>query len=368
MKPAIPQRLRDLAPYQPGKPIEEVQRELGLTDVVKLASNENALGPSPAGLAAARAALANVHRYPEGGAVVLARRLADGLGVEPSQLIFGTGSNEVIDLLVRTFAGSGEAAREEVVFSADAFVVYSIIAHAVGAVAVAVAADGFHHDLDAIADALGERTRLVFLANPNNPTGTAFDRETWRRFLARVPEHVVVVVDQAYFEYVDDPNYPLVLDELDAHPNLVVLRTFSKIHGLAGLRIGYGIGSSEIIGGLARMRQPFNVNSIAQAAALAALDDVEHLERSRALVREGRRYYAEQLDRLGLPWVPSQANFVLVEVGAGAAVCRAMLSRGVIVRPMDGYGMNAHVRITFGTEAENLRCISALEAALAESR
>jgi histidinol-phosphate aminotransferase len=325
MKPRIPEHIQSLTPYQPGKPIEEVERELGLTDVVKLASNENALGPSPAGLAAAHAALADVHRYPEGGAVVLARRLAEKLGVRADQLVFGTGSNEVIDLLIRTFAPAGE----RLVMSADAFVVYALIAKTVGAVPVQVPARGYHHDLDAIADAVTDDTRMVFLANPNNPTGTIFGREAWRRFMSRMPEHVVVVVDQAYYEYVDDDDYPEVLDELNAYAGLVVLRTFSKIYGLAGLRMGYGVGSSEIMGALARVRQPFNTSSVAQAAALACLADDEHVQRSRALVAEGRALFATELDRMGLAWVPTQA---VDEDHGGQSGCRRRRTHRCIAR------------------------------------
>lgn len=361
MKPKIPDHILRLTPYQPGKPIEEVERELGLTDVVKLASNENALGPSPAGLAAATEALADMHRYPEGGAVVLAAKLAGRLGVAPQQLIFGTGSNEVIDLLIRTFARPGD----RLVMSEDAFVVYALIAKAVAAVPVQVPARDYHHDLDAIADAVTDETKMVFLANPNNPTGTIFKRDQWRSFMARVPEHVVVVVDQAYYEYVDDEDYPEVLDELDRYPGLVVLRTFSKIYGLAGLRLGYGVGSADIMGALARVRQPFNTTSAGQAAAIAALDDEDHVRRSRELVREGRTFFAAELDRMGIEWVPSQANFVLVRVGAGAQVTQAMLEAGVIVRPMDAYGFADHVRITFGTADENSRCLRTLEQVLA---
>ncbi len=360
--PRIPEHVRALTPYQPGKPIEEVERELGLTDVVKLASNENALGPSPAGLAAAHEALNGVHRYPEGGAVMLARRLAERLGVAPEQLAFGTGSNEVIDLLIRTFVRVGEP----VVMSADAFVVYALITKSFAGKPVQIPARGFHHDLEAIRAAVTADTKMVFLANPNNPTGTIFGRDEWRAFMSDMPDDVVVVVDQAYYEYVDDPSYPEVLDELDRYPGLVVLRTFSKIYGLAGLRLGYGIGSAEIMQALSRVRQPFNTNLVAQAAALAALDDEDHVARSRELVRKGRALFAEELDAMSLGWVPSQANFVLVEVGSGADVTQALLERGVIVRPMDGYGFPNHVRITFGTDQENARCLDGLKHVLVD--
>jgi histidinol-phosphate aminotransferase len=360
--PSIPDHVLRLTPYEPGKPIEEVERELGLTDVVKLASNENPLGPSPAALEAAQAVLGDVHRYPEGGAVMLAERLAERLGVSLEQLAFGTGSNEVIDLLIRTFVRAGEP----VVMSADAFVVYALITKSFAGKVVQVPARGYHHDLEAIRSVVTDETKMVFLANPNNPTGTIFGYDEWRAFMSDMPSHVVVVVDQAYYEYVDDDTYPEVLDELDRYPGLVVLRTFSKIYGLAGLRLGYGIGSREIMQALARVRQPFNTNLVAQAAALAALDDEEHVARSRALVARGRMLFGTELDRLGVAWVPSHANFVLARVGEGAQVTRKMLELGVIVRPMDGYGFPDHVRITFGTDEENARCLEVLARVLAE--
>jgi histidinol-phosphate aminotransferase len=362
MKPEIPKQIAALTPYKPGKPVEEVERELGIVGSVKLASNENALGASPRAIEAAKAAAERMHFYPEGGAVVLTDALARRLGIDPSQLVIGNGSNELIELLVRIFAGPGD----EIVMSADAFLIYSIVATAVGATAVKVPARAYVHDTDAMAAAVGPRTKIVFLANPNNPTGTIFDRDAWGRFLAKVPHDVVVVVDEAYVEFVDDPAAPDVLADLDRHPGLCVLRTFSKAYGLAGLRVGYAIASEEIAGAMARLRQPFNVNALAQAAAIAALEDEEHLERSRALVVEARGYFADALGAAGFEWVPSQANFVLVDVGDGDRVTESMLRRGVIVRPMRAYGMPSKIRITFGTEDENRRCVEALVAAAGE--
>lgn len=350
-----------MQPYKPGRPIEEVERELGIRGSIKVASNENPLGPSPLALEALRAALPAVHRYPDGGAVVLAEKLAARLGVAPQRIVFGNGSNELLELSCRLFAGPGD----EVLFSADAFLVYPLVSIAVGATAVKAPPRGFAHDLEAIAERLTPRTRVVFLANPNNPTGTIFRRGQWERFLARVPEDVCVVLDEAYFEYVEDPEYPCGLDYLDRHPGLIVTRTFSKIYGLAGLRIGYGVGALEVMDGLARLRQPFNVNLLAQVAACAALDDDAHVEASRQRVRAGRRRWSQACAALGLDFVPSHANFVLIRVGSGKAVTEALLQRGVIVRPMDAYGFSEHVRITFGTEAEDERTIAALEAVLA---
>jgi histidinol-phosphate aminotransferase len=305
-----------------------------------------------------------VHFYPEGGAPELVAKLADKLGIDPSMIALGNGSNELIELVARGFAGPDD----EIVMSEDAFVVYKLVARALRARAVTVPSREGHHDLDAIAAAVGPCTRIVFLANPNNPTGTIFRRREWEHFIAKLPESVVVVVDQAYCEYVDDESYPALLDELGTRPALLLLRTFSKIYGLAGLRIGYALGDPAVIDVLARLRQPFNVNSLAQVAALAALDDDEHVERSRVVNTTIRRALADGLDALGLTFLPSQANFVLVEVGDGAAVTDAMLRRGVIVRPMEAYGMPSRIRITCGTAEQNDRALAALAAALAEVR
>jgi histidinol-phosphate aminotransferase len=362
MKPAPHRHLAVIEPYKPGRPIEEVERELGLSDTIKLASNENPLGASRAAIAAVREAVERIHFYPESGAPALAAKLADKLGVDPASLVFGNGSNELIELSARAFAGPGD----EIAFSADGFAIYSLVAQSIDARAVPVAARDYHHDLPAIAAAIGPRTRVVFLANPNNPTGTIFRRRQWEEFVCRVPEHVLLVVDQAYCEYVDDAEYPHLLDELPGRPGVVLLRTFSKIYGLAGLRIGYAIGDREVIDAISRLRQPFNVNSLAQAAALAALDDVAHVEHSRRVALEGRETFAQTLSAMGVDFVPSQANFVLVEVGDGTQVTDALLRRGVIVRPMSGYGMPSKVRITFGTKDQNRRCLDALASVLAE--
>lgn len=359
-RPVIPAHILALRPYEPGKPIEEVERELGLSHTVKLASNENPLGPSPRALDALADALAGLHRYPDGGAVMLTRAIAQRFAVEPSQVLLGNGSNEIIELVVRTFLAPGD----EVVMSTDAFLIYDLVTRAVDGRAVRVQPKRFEHDVEAMARSVGERTRVVFVASPNNPTGTIVRAEAWRRFIESIPQHVVVVVDQAYVEYVDDPDHADPLADLARHAGIVVLRTFSKIYGLAGLRIGYAIGSAEVIAGVARLRQPFNVNAAAQAAALAALGDEAHIARSRDLVREGRARYARACARLGLEYVESQANFVLVTVGRGAEVTRALLDRGVIVRPMDAYAMPDKIRITFGTQREDERCIEALEAVL----
>jgi len=356
----VPPWLASLVPYQPGKPIEEVEREHGIRDSIKLASNENPLGPSPRAVAAIARALNDTHRYPDGGGFYLKRALAEKLGVGADQVALGNGSNEILELVARTFLRPGEDA----VMSEQAFVVYASVVQAAAGIARAVPLRDFTHDLDAIAAAVRKSTRLVFLGNPNNPTGTIYRRDAFERLLGRLPRDVVVVADDAYAEYVVDPEYPRTLDYVGADRLIVTLRTFSKIYGLAGLRIGYGIGPAEVIAALERIRQPFNVNSLAQIGALAALEDQEHVERSRRTNREGMQLLDDAFSRMGLARVPSQANFVLVHVGDGAKVYEGLLRQGVIVRPMTGYGFPQHVRVTVGTAAENRRFVTALERVL----
>jgi len=356
----VPPWLASLVPYQPGKPIEEVEREYGIRDSIKLASNENPLGPSPRAVAAIARALNDTHRYPDGGGFYLKRALAEKLGVGADQVALGNGSNEILELVARTFLRPGEDA----VMSEQAFVVYASVVQAAAGIARAVPLRDFTHDLDAIAAAVRKSTRLVFLGNPNNPTGTIYRRDAFERLLGRLPRDVVVVADDAYAEYVVDPEYPRTLDYVGADRLIVTLRTFSKIYGLAGLRIGYGIGPAEVIAALERIRQPFNVNSLAQIGALAALEDQEHVERSRRTNREGMQFLDDAFSRMGLARVPSQANFVLVHVGDGAKVYEGLLRQGVIVRPMTGYGFPQHVRVTVGTAEENRRFVTALERVL----
>jgi histidinol-phosphate aminotransferase len=353
----VPEYIRSLIPYEPGKPIEEVEREYGIANSVKLASNENPLGPSPKALAALRAKLDQLHLYPDGDCFYLKAGLAKKLGVAPETLIFGNGSNEIIELAARTFMRAGD----EAVMAAQAFVVYQLIVQAVGGKSKQVALRDYTHDLDAIAAAISPQTRLVFLANPNNPTGTIFRREEWERFLAKVSLDVLLIVDEAYFEYVQDSNYP---DSLKYHQDgraILTLRTFSKLYGLAGLRIGYGVAPKELIAMMQRVRQPFNVNAPAQWAALAALDDAEHVQRSLAVNRQGLAFLRGEFEKLGLAYVPSQGNFILVRVGKGQEVFEQLLSQGVIVRPMGGYKFPEHVRVTVGTMEENRKFIAALQ-------
>jgi histidinol-phosphate aminotransferase len=353
----VPEYIRTLIPYEAGKPIEEVEREYGISNSIKLASNENPLGPSPKALAAIREKLDQLHLYPDGDCFYLKRGMAQKLGVAPENLIFGNGSNEIIELAVRTFMRPGD----EAVMAEQAFIVYPLIVQAIGGKKNAVPLRNFTHDLAAIADAITPQTRVVFLANPNNPTGTSFRRDEWERFLGKVSRDLLLIVDEAYFEYVQDSAYP---DSLRYHAEdhaILTLRTFSKLYGLAGLRIGYGIGPKKLIDMMQRVRQPFNVNAAAQWAALAALDDVDHVKRSLEVNRLGIKYLQEEFTRLGLEFVPSQANFILLRVGKGQEVFKQLLSQGVIVRPMAGYQFPEHVRVTVGTKEENRKFIDALE-------
>lgn len=348
--------IRALQPYPPGKPIEEVEREYGVSNSIKLASNENSLGPSPKAVAALRDAAATVHLYPDGDAYYLRRALAERLGVGADWFLFGNGSNELIELAVRSFVHEGD----EAVIAEHAFVIYAMAVQAQGGRTVVVPARDLGHDLDAMAAAVSSRTRMVFLANPNNPTGTMFRRRDWERFLSAVPPEVIVVMDEAYAEYVEDDEYPDSIASLAADRPILVLRTFSKIYGLAGLRIGYGVASPEVLDVMNRLRAPFNVNLMAQRAALAALSDDEHLERTRRMNREGMTQLESGLTSMGIDFVPSSANFILMRVGDVARVYEELLRRGVIVRPVGVYGLPDHIRVTIGTREENERFLRAL--------
>ncbi|MGH7825883.1 MAG: histidinol-phosphate transaminase [Candidatus Binatia bacterium] len=353
----VPEYIRTLVPYAPGKPIEEVEREYGIANSVKLASNENPLGPSPKALKAIGERLEQLHLYPDGDCFYLKHGLAKKLAVDPEQLIFGNGSNEIIELAARTFLRAGD----EAIMARQAFVVYKLIVQAFGGVAKELPLQNFTHDLESIARAVSSRTRIVFLANPNNPTGTIYRRDDWERFLEQVPANVLIIADEAYFEYVGASDYPDSLQYRERGPTLLTLRTFSKLYGLAGLRIGYGIGSKEIVSLMQRVRQPFNVNAPAQWGALAALDDREHVQRSLAVNREGMAYLTQELARLGLEYVPSHANFILIRVGNGEAVFKQLLGQGIIVRPMAVYDFPEYVRVTVGTAEENSKFIEGLQ-------
>jgi histidinol-phosphate aminotransferase len=354
-------QFRDLPVYEPGKPIEETARELGAqaNEIIKLASNENPLGPSPKALAAMRAALDSGHRYPDGGGFYLRDALAKKLGLSRDHLILGAGSNEIIEFLGHAFLDRGD----EVVTSEHAFVVYKLVAAVFGARTIEVPSPDLRHDLDGIIAAITPKTRLIFIANPNNPTGTLAGQDEIDRFMERVPPEVVVVFDEAYFEYLDHP--PDTLRFVRAGRNVITLRTFSKIQGLANLRIGYGIARPELIQVLHKTRQPFNVSGLAQAAALAGLEDETHLSETKRITDEGRDYLQKEFASMKLQFVPSVANFVLVNVGDGAKIFRALLERRIIVRALKGYNLAPWIRISVGTMEQNRRCIAALKEILA---
>ncbi|MCW3148271.1 histidinol-phosphate transaminase [Stutzerimonas stutzeri] len=356
--------VQKLSPYVPGKPVDELARELNLdpAGIVKLASNENPLGPSPKVLAAIQAELPELTRYPDGNGFALKQRLAQRYAVRSEQITLGNGSNDILELVARAYLAPGLNA----VFSEHAFAVYPIATQAVGATGKVVPAKNWGHDLDAMAAAIDENTRVVFIANPNNPTGTWFGADELGRFLARVPESVLVVLDEAYIEYAEGSDLPDGLEFLAAHPNLLVSRTFSKAYGLAALRVGYAISSAQIAGVLNRVRQPFNVNSLALAAACAALDDTEYLTASRKANTAGMRQLETAFAELGLQWIASKGNFIAVDFARDAApINQALLREGVIVRPIASYGMPTFLRVSIGTEAENARFIEVLHKVLA---
>jgi histidinol-phosphate aminotransferase len=355
--------LRHLPVYQPGRPIEEVARELGLDAgrVIKLASNENPLGPSPAALAAIRKASRHAHLYPDGNAFYLKQKLAAKLYLDTANLVLGNGSNDIIEFLAHALAAPGS----EVVVSEYCFAVYPIVTQLLGANLITVPARNYGHDLPAMQKAITARTRLMFVANPNNPTGTlAADAEVLR-LIAEVPGNVVLAMDEAYIEFLEQPLDLLPRIRAGRKPNLILLRTFSKIYGLAGLRLGYGIGHPDFISALEKIRQPFNVNSLAQAAGLAALDDDEHVKKTRQNNFAGRKFLEEALTQLRLEFVPSFANFILVRVGDGRRIFEELQAQGVITRPMHGYGLPEWIRISIGTPQQNRRCVKTLQRALA---
>ena len=359
-----PGYVRAIAPYQPGKPIAELARELNLDPdgIVKLASNENPLGVSPLALKAIEQAIADLARYPDGNGFELKQAITRAFGVSMSQVVLGNGSNDVLDMAARAFLAPGV----EAIYAQHAFAVYPIATQTIGAKGVEVPAKDFGHDLDAMLKAVTALTRMIFIANPNNPTGTLLRAEELLRFLRAVPASVVVVLDEAYNEYLDPALQTDSIGWLAQFPNLVVTRTFSKAYGLAGLRVGYALGHETVIDLMNRVRQPFNVNSIALAAAAAALGDRAFVRRSHELNAAGMRQITQGLSRLGLSYIPSFGNFLSVNVGDAARVFQQLLRRGVIVRPVAGYGMPAYLRVSTGLESENQRFLDALKASLAE--
>ncbi len=350
--------LATLPVYQPGRPIEEVARELGLEpgSIIKLASNENPLGPSRRAVAAMRNALGKAHLYPDGSAFHLKQKLATHLGVTTSNLVLGNGSNEVLEMVGHAMLRPGTGA----VVSQYCFAVYPIVTALSGAALTVVPARNHGHDLDAMLAAIRDDTRVVFVANPNNPTGTTASPAQLESFIQAVPSHVLIVLDEAYIEFLDGALDLLPGIRDGSRPNLLLVRTFSKIHGLAGIRLGYGIGHPDLIAQLEKVREPFNVNAVAQAGAVAALDDQSHAARTRKNNQRGLKLYSKTLKKLGLEYVPSTANFVLVRVGDGLKVFSGLQKLGVITRPMAGYQLPEWIRISIGTSEENERCLAAL--------
>ncbi len=347
-----------IQPYQGGKPIEEVQRELGIADIIKLASNENPLGPSPLAVQAIAESASHVHLYPDGNAYYLKKELAARIGISPDHLILGNGSNDVLQLVAEAYIAPGD----EVIYAAGAFVVYSLVTKLCGATAVVVPMVNDTHDLTAMAEAVTDKTKVIFIANPNNPTGTMVTASEAAGFIERVPDGVLVVFDEAYYEYVARSDYPQTLPYVLKGRNFVITRTFSKIYGLAGLRIGYGIAPPGLVETLNRVRQPFNCSLVGQAAARAALKDTNHVKESQRSNAAGKAFLYRAFNNMGLRYIETEGNFIMLHVEpSGAEITDALLKQGVIVRPMAGYGYPNAVRVTIGTQQENERFIKALK-------
>jgi len=347
----------DLEPYQPGKPPEELERELGVENAIKLASNESPIGPSPLAMEAVQKLLADVHRYPDGASFALRDALAQRLGLDGAQLVFGSGADEILELVAKAFLGPGD----QVVYAWPSFAMYPIVTQGMGADGVPVPlTQDLVHDLDAMQAAVVPETRVVFLCNPNNPTGTSVGAADFDAFVSSLPAHVILAVDEAYVEFARRADFPDAVRVVRERPGTLVMRTFSKIFGLAGLRVGYGIADPELADYLNRVRHPFNVNRLAQAAALAALEDEAHAEHARRVNAEGVDYLTRELAALGFEVWPTDANFVLVRTGAD--VPERLLREGVIVRPLAGFGMPEHARVSVGLPEENARFVKALRA------
>jgi histidinol-phosphate aminotransferase len=357
-----PEHIRTIQPYVPGKPIEELERELGITESVKLASNESPLGPSPGALKAIRRGLGDLNRYPDGSAFYLKKGLSSVLGITPDEILPGNGSNEIIELAIRTFLSPGD----EAIMAQPSFVVYSTITRAAGGHCVTVPLQEWRHDLEAMASRITDRTKIIFIANPNNPTGTINTVKEMSSFMEKVPEGILVVVDEAYHEYVSSREYADSMKYVREGRDLLILRTFSKIYGLAGLRIGYAIAGAPIISQINRVRQPFNVNSLAQRAALAALEDREHVEKARKINERGKQFLYRELESLDIEYVKTEANFIyiLFHDDIAPALHHELLKEGVIVRPMGPREM----RITIGLSRENRRLVEVLKKQLVHIR
>jgi histidinol-phosphate aminotransferase len=350
-----PEHIKSIRPYVPGKPVEELERELGITGSIKLASNENPAGPSPLAVRALRKGINDLNRYPDGSCYYLTNALAGKLNIRPDELLFGNGSNEIIELAVRTFLSPGD----EAIMAHPSFVVYSMIVQAAKGRNIIVPLKDWRHDLETMASKITGRTKIIFIANPNNPTGTINTKSEMDSFMKKVPEGVLVVVDEAYYEYVNSPEYPDAMKYFSQGSDVLILRTFSKIYGLSGLRIGYGIADSGIITEMNKVRQPFNVNSLAQTAAATALGDEKHLERTKKINERGKRYLYREFRSLGINYIPTEANFIylILAENTSAQVYNVLLKQGIIVRPM---GPDA-VRITIGLPGENKKLVEALK-------
>lgn len=356
--------IRTITPYQPGKPVEELERELGITSSIKLASNENPLGPSPKAMQAAQNALSNIHIYPDGGCYELKQALASHLSVDTSQITIGNGSENVLEMIGKAYLQTGDNA----VISQYAFLTIPLIIQSFGAEIKAAPAENWGHSIENMLNAIDDKTRLLFLVNPNNPTGTYTNKQDFTKLMNSVPPHIIVVLDEAYSEFIQEADYPEALDYLAHHPNLIITRTFSKVYGLAGLRVGFALSSPKIADILNRARLPFNINSLAAKAAQAALLDKEHLRKTIELNKRGKEQLISGLQKLNLTFIPSLANFITIDVEDGHAVYQKLLHHGVIVRPLKAYDMPRHIRVSVGTEEQNQRFLTSLATVLSERR
>jgi len=361
MRKLVRKGVEDLVPYPPGKPIEELERELGISDSIKLASNENPLGPSPLAVQAVMNKVSTLNRYPDGSGYYLKSKLSEKFNIPFDEIILGNGSNELIELIIRTFMSSGDHAIQPF----PTFLVYEKIVKGAGGNMTSVPLSNLSIDLKGLINAIAPKTKVIFICNPNNPTGGAISKDEMIQFLREVPGDIILVLDEAYVEFVTDEKMANGIDLLDEHPFLLVLRTFSKLYGLAGLRIGYGFASKMVVDYMNRVRQPFNANTLAQAAATAALDDSAFVHKTLQVVREGLHYLCLNLDEIGLQYVPTQTNFFLIKVpGSGKKVYELMLKQGVIVRSMDSYDLPDYIRISVGLPEENERFIETLRRAI----
>ena len=353
-----PEYVLGIQPYVPGKPIGELERELGISNSIKLASNENPVGPSPASLKAIKDSISDINRYPDGAGYYLRKALSDMLSVEEDEVILGNGSNELLDIAARTYLKDGDDA----VMAVPSFVVYSMAVQSVGGNSIQIPLKDYTHDLAAMADAITEKTKMIFIANPNNPTGTMIKKDDFDRLMEKVSNDILVIIDEAYYEYVSGPDYADSMKYLRGQKNILILRTFSKIYGLAGLRIGYGIAKKEILADMNRLREPFNTNTIAQRAAFAALKDRDHVINSRNVNEAGKKYLYRELDSIGIKYVPTEANFIYIPIGDSMSVYSGLLKMGIIIRPM---GPKA-IRVTIGLPEENKRFIEAFKTVVSE--